>query len=248
MSKKSLKQRMKEKQAELKSRGGSGNILFLKADTTVRVRILNMGEEEEFIKEVTQFYLGGEIKGVISPVTFDEPCAIFEEFQRLRNSSDADDKELAKKFNIRKRYLAYCVIYKDLKGKEVDESSPKFVLLTNTMYQDIIELYLDDDEWGDMSDPSDEGYDLKLKRTGSGMMDTEYYVTPCSKSPAPKPYANKVYNLEEEVKKLIPAYDETKETLAKFLGEDPHEEEEVPKKKKPVSKKRVKRVKKTDLD
>lgn len=249
MAKKSLKERLKEKKAELKSRGTGGNIVFLKDGDDLRVRILNMGEENEFIQEVTQFYLGGEIKGVISPETFGEPCAIYEEFQKLKTSKDPDDKDFSKKFNIRKRYLAYCIIYKDSKGKEVDPDSPKFVLLANSMYDKIIELYLDEDEWGNMTD-LDKGYDLKLKRTGSGKMDTEYSVSPCKETPWPKAFRGKVFNLEEEVRKLMPTYEETKELLARFLGGSipSDEEEDKPKKKKKIGKRVKKGKKKTDLE
>ena len=235
MAKKSLKEKLKEKAQELRTRGNSGNIFFLKADSKVRIRILNVGEEEEFIKEVSQFYLGEEIKGVISPVTFDEPCAIYEEYQKLASSKDAEDKELAKKFSPKKKYLAYCLIYKDMKGKEVDESSPKFVLLTSGVYQTIIELFLDEEEWGDMTRPDEEGYDLKISRTGSGKNDTEYTVTPCSKSALPKEFKSKVFDLDKEVKKIIPSYEETKDYLDKFLGnssDDDEDDDDKPKKNK----------------
>ncbi len=232
MAKKALKERLEKKKAELKSKGGQGAIYFQKPDTTVRLRILNMGEEEEFVKEVTQFYLGSEIKGVISPDTFGEPCAIVEAFEELKNSDDDDDKELAGKFPPRKRYLAYCIFYKDLKGKEVDENiSPKFILLTSGQYQDILELYLDDDEWGDMTDLED-GYDLKLGRTGSGKTDTEYTVNPCKPTRIPKEY-KKVYDLDEEVRKVIPTYEETEKYIAQYLGIDNEDEEDEDDESKP---------------
>ena len=239
MAKKSLKQRLAEKAAELKAKGGQGNIFYLKADTTVRVRILNMGEEAEFIKEIEQFYLGGDIKGVISPATFSEPCALAEGYDELVGTGEEDDKKLAEKLNRRKRYLAYCAIYKDTKGKELDDRSPRFVLLTEGQYQAIIDLYLDEDDWGDMTDPI-KGYDLKLKRTGSGKMDTEYFVTACPKTKAPEKFREEVYDLDAEVRKIMPTYEQTKEYLDKFLGMDisrePEEEDddmaEKPEKKK----------------
>lgn len=242
---KSLKERMKDKQSELKSRSESGNIIFLKPDTKLRVRILNMGQEEEFIKEVNQFYLGSDIKGVISPSTFGEPCHIYEAYEELSKSKDPEEKELAKQLNLRKKYLAYCLIYKDEKGKEVDDKSPKFVLLTAGMYQDIIDLYLDEDEWGDMTQPDENGYDLKLSRTGSGKTDTEYSVTPCSKKALPKPWSKKVYNLDEEVRKIMPTYEETQELLDKFLGSTSNDDDDDDKKKD--KKKDKKDKKKEDL-
>ena len=243
MAKKSLKERLQKKREELKTRSQSGNIFFIKADTTTRVRILPVGEDEEFVKEVTQFYLGSEIKGVISPTSLGEPCAIQEAYEELK-SGDDDDKGLAKKFAPKQRYLAFCLIYKDEKGKEVDENSPKFILLTAGLYQDILDLYLDEDEWGDMTDP-DEGYDLKLSRSGSTKTDTEYSVIACKNTPLPKAY-NKEYDLEEEIKKIIPTYEETQETIAKFLNIEDDDEDEKPKKGSKKSPK--KKLRKNDAD
>lgn len=238
----SLKERLKKKQAELKVRGQQGAIYFQRPDTTVRIRILNMGEEEEFVKEITQFYLGADIKGVVSPDTYGEPCAVMEGYEELKNSDEDDDKELANKFPPRMRYLAFCAFYKSETGGAVDEKlSPKFILLTSGVYQDILEKYLDETEWGDMTDPKD-GYDIKIVRTGSGKMDTEYSVTPCKPTRGPRGFRG-VYNLDEEVRKVMPTYEKTQEYLNQFLGLDPEEKDEKP----PIKKKVVKK-KRSDLD
>ena len=246
MAKESLKERLRKKQSELKSKGGSGNILFLKDGQTVRARVLPAGKEQEFVIEVIQFYLGSEIKGVISPATFGEPCAIYDAYNELKSSKDNEDKEMAKKFNPRRRYLAYCVLYKDDRGKEVDENSPKFVLLTSSQYQKILDLYMDEAEWGDMTQLDDNGYDLKFGRTGSGKMDTEYTVAPCKNTSCPKPFA-KTHDIVQEVHKIMPSFEETKELLDKFLGSSVIDEEEE-ESKKPTGKKKIKRVKKNDLE
>lgn len=239
----SLKEKLKDKKDELKSRSTGGDIVFVKDGDTRRIRILNMGEENEFIKEVEQFYLGNDIKGVISPSTFGEPCAISEGYEELKNSSDDTDVELAGKFSPRKKYLAYCVFYKDKQGKELDEeNSPKFILLSSGLYQSIIDYYLDEDEWGDMTDPQD-GYDLKVSRSGKGKMDTEYSVTACKNTPAPKEYRKKVYDLDDEVRKIIPSYEESEKLLNRYLGlKTSGDEDEKPKKKK------LKKKKKSDAD
>jgi len=237
MAKVALKDRLKKRLEEQKSKRQVGAIYYQKPDTTIRVRILNMGEEEEFIKEVTQFYLGSELKGVISPSTFGEPCAVAEGYEELKNSDDDDEKELAGKFPPRNKYLAFCLFYKDEKGKEVDDNlSPKFILLTGGEYQDILELYLDEDEWGDMTDP-EAGYDIKIARTGSGKMDTEYSVKPCKPTDCPKGFEGP-YDLDEEIRKIMPSYEKTKEYLDKFLGLDPDEEDEPKPKKKIIKKKK----------
>jgi len=258
MAKKLLKERLREKKDELKSRGELGSIIFVKDGETRRIRILPTGEENDFIIEVDQFYLGSDIKGVISPATFNEPCAIMEAYEELKNSEDDDDKELASKFFPRKRYLAYCAFYKDKNGKELDEDlSPRFILLTSGLYQEIIDLYLDEDEWGDMTDP-DNGYDLKISRSGKGKTDTEYTVNPCKPTSVPRKFKKKVYDIEAEVRKIIPSYEETEKYINKFLGLDAEEEEEEesnPKRSsrtsggtKRVIKKKVVKKKRTDAD
>jgi hypothetical protein len=69
-----------------------------------------------------------------------------------------------------------------------------------------------------MTNPED-GYDLKLTRTGTGQFDTEYNANPCQKTRMPKPYRKETYDLEKEAKKIIPSYDETKDIIDKFLNE-----------------------------
>jgi hypothetical protein len=234
-----LKERLKKRLEEEKNKRTAGDIFFQKPNTTVRIRILDMGEENEFIQEVTQFYLGSEIKGVLSPATFNEPCAISETYEELKNSKDDEERELAAKFSPRSRYLAYCAFYKDKDGKELDENlSPKFMLLSSGVYQKILELYLDENEWGDMTDP-EEGYDLKIIRTGSGKTDTDYDCTPCKPTRSPRIFRKKVYDLVEEVRKIMPNYDKTKSLLEQYLGADPEDE-------KPTTGRR--RRKKSDAD
>lgn len=237
--KESLKERLKRRREELKNRGSGGDLIFIKADTEIRVRILPVGEENEFIKEVVHFYLGSDIKGVISPATFGEPCAIMEAYEQLKSSDDDDDRELASQFSPKSRYLAPVAVYKDLKGKQLDEEKTgKFVLITGGLYQEILDKYLDEDEWGDMTDPVT-GYDLKLKRTGSGKMDTEYFLTPCKPTPAPKGWKSKVFDIDEELRKIMPSYEETQRLVNQYLnlGSSDLDEDEDEKPKKPKSSK-----------
>jgi hypothetical protein len=242
MAKTLLKDRLKKRREEIKAKSQSGNIFFIKADTSVRVRIIGGDENEEFLKEVTQFYLGQELKGIISPVTIKEPCGIMESYDELKSSKNDDDKTLAKTFVPKQRYLAFCIIYKDEAGKVVDEqNSPKWVLCTGGMYQDIIDLYLDETDWGDMTD-RDNGYDLKFSRIGSGKTDTEYSVSPCKNTPFPKAFKNKEYDLDKELRNIIPSYEETKNIIAQFLNLPPEEEEDT----KNKSKKKL--LRKTDAD
>lgn len=237
----SLAKRLAKKQKELTEKKSKGNVLFLKEGTT-RIRILPTGHDNDFISEVTHFYLGGDIKSVYSPSTFDEPCALLEAYNDLKKSKDEDDKDLAKKLVPKKAYLMPVVIYSDEKGKNIDhENSGKLMKITTGVYQEIIDLFLDTDEAGDMTDPKN-GYDLKIKRIGKGQFDTEYSVLPCKPTKLDKKYAKPV-DLEKLVKAEIPSYDETKEKLEAFLGMSDDDEDDDKK-----SSKKNKKKKKSELD
>lgn len=236
--KESVRERLAKKRKEIAERGKGLNFLILK-EGTMRFRCLPVGEEQEFGIEVTQFYLGPNIKGVMSPSTIGLPCAIMEKYQELKDSKKASDKALAKKMSPKKKTMIPVIVYADLKGKEVDEEKStkdgKLFLITSGIYASMIDSYLDEDDWGDFTDPEN-GYDFKIKRTGSGRFDTEYDINPCPKSPTPKAYRNLVVDLDEMVKTIIPTYEETEEKLAEYLNEGPEEdedeEEERPKRKK----------------
>lgn len=111
-----------------------------------------------------------------------------EKFQELKNSDDPDDKALASKLVPKRKYLIGVIGYKDTKGKEIDpDRVDKPMMVPRSVYQDIIDLYLDEEDWGDMTDPI-EGYDVKITRTGSGKNDTSYSVSPCQKTKLDKKY------------------------------------------------------------
>lgn len=231
LKKKSMKQRLKEKREELKRKSSGSSIIRQKDEGTMRVRILPTGEDNDFVQEIIQFWLGQELKGLISPATFGEPCAVMESYQELKDSDDEDDKDLAKGMMPKNRYVIPVLVYADDKGKKINtELSGKLLQITNGLYQSIIDLYLDDDEWGDMTDPK-KGYDLKITRDGKGMTDTTYTVQPCKNTPIAKEY-RKPIALEELVRKDIPTYEETVAIRNSYLNGSGEEEEKTKKSKK----------------
>ena len=244
----STKEKMLARKKALESKGNGGGLVFPKEGTT-RVRIKSPGDDKELGFEVVQFYLQG-IGGFISPATFDEPCPFMEKYQQLKESNDEDDKELAKRLVPRRRFIIGGIIYKDDKGKEVDyEGQDKGVLIAGQVYQDIIDLYLDEDEAGDMTDPIT-GYDIKIVRTGSGRFDTSYSVRACKPTKLGKAY-RKPMDLEEIVRNQIKSYDELEEELNKFLNESPVDDdapvEKISKKKKVTSDKKKKKKYHSDI-
>jgi len=237
---KTLKQRLKEQKEELKRRSSGSNIFRQKDEGTLRVRILPVGEGNDFAREITQFWLGDTIKGVISPETFNESCAIYDKYNELKNSKDDVDLEIAKKIVPRRKFVIPVLVYTDDKGKKVNtDDTGKLLQITNGLYQEIIDLYLDEDDWGDMTDPS-KGYDLKITREGKGKTDTSYSVMPCKNSPLPKEFRKDI-SLDELIREEVDTYEQTEEKLGQFLGtaftDEDEEEEETPRRKKKKSSK-----------
>jgi len=235
MAKSSLKDRLKKKRDELATKGGGGSVLYIKEGTT-RIRILPI-KDEELAYEVTHFYLNEKLKGIYSAATFDEDCPAMNTYQELKNSKDDDDQELAKKLSPKKAYLIPVVVYEDDKGKKIDkEKAGKLMKISNGVYQSIIDLYLDEDDWGDMTDPKD-GYDIKIIRSGKGKNDTEYSVMTCKNSPLDKEYAKTKVDLKAMVRGLIEPYDVVQGKIDEFLGIDSDDDDDdEPKKKKKSSK------------
>lgn len=223
LPKKSLRERMMEKKKKLAEKGGGGFILRQKDEGTIRIRILPTGDD--FSHEITTFYLDG-IGGCNSPATFGEPCALTDAYNELKSSSDDSDKELAKGLVPRQKVVIPIIWYKDQKGKEVDEeNSMRLLQIAGGVAQDLIDLYLDEDEWGDMTDPEN-GYDIKITRTGMGRLDTSYSVMACKNTPLPKKYRKTVVDLEDMVRKQIDSYEKTVELRDKFLGIDGDDDDE----------------------
>lgn len=230
----STKEKMLARKKQLESKGNGSGLVFPK-EGTLRMRIKSPGDDQELGIEVIQFYLGKDLGGVLSPATFDEPCPFMEKYQELKNSKDDDDKELAKLLVPKRRYVIGGLVYSDEKGSKPDyEGKDKGVMVPRSVYQDIIDLYLDEDEAGDMTDPKD-GYDIKIIRSGSGKMDTTYSARACKPTKLDKKYQGTV-DLERIVRSQIKSYDELEEILAKFLNESPgssdEDDEDKPKKKK----------------
>jgi hypothetical protein len=203
------------------------------------MRPLPVGDEVDWACEVVFFFLGREVGGVISPATFGDKCPIMAKYQKLSKSSDPDDRAMAKRFKPSTKWAVPHIRYRDEKGKEVDtDNNEKIALLARSQYQDLLDLYLDEEQ-GDFTNPK-EGYDIKYKREGKGQMDTEYTCLPCKPTALPKPFSKKTYDPIEMTKKCILPYEELKAKLEQFLGGAGDEENEAPRSKKKEVKKKKK--------
>lgn len=244
----SLRERLEKKRKEISERGKGLKFLVLK-EGTMRVRVLPVGEEQEFGMEIIQFYLGAQIKGVISPATMGLPCPIMDKYNELKDSKNPSDKALAKKLSPKKRIMVPVIVFSDKKGKDVDTEKStdkgKLFMITSSIYASMLDHYLDEDDWGDFTD-IDEGYDFKITRTGTTQFDTEYSLSPCPKTPCPKPYRSLVVDLNQMVSNILPTYEEAEEKLSEYLNESPESDEEEEEKPRRPKRKGIK--KDTDSD
>ena len=228
----SIKEKLLARKKKLAEKGTSSAFIFPKNGTT-RVRILSAGPDNEPALELVRFYVNGH--SVFSPATFEEPCPFMEEYKRLKDSNDEDDKKLAKKLVPSRRYVLGCIIFKDAKGQEMDyNGEPRLLMVPSSVYQDIIEYWLDEDEAGDMTDPNT-GYDIKIERSGSGQFDTTYSVRACKPTKIEKSLL-KTVDLEEMVRSQIKSYDELESELNDFLNNDTSSEDEDGEKQKSSTK------------
>jgi hypothetical protein len=143
---------------------------------------------------------------------------MLEKVADLKQSKGASATDLIKALKLKPRYLIPVLVYKDERGKDVDtEQDGKMVQITGGLYGQLIDFFLDPD-LGDFTDP-EEGYDIKIKRTGKGKTDTEYSVSAMRPSKIPDKYDTEV-DLEGMVKAVIPSYEEVEEKLAEFLASE----------------------------
>lgn len=229
-----MRKKMEERKKKIKTGGGGLGYIIIK-EGTKRLRPLPVKTDEEPGYEIQQIYLGKDLGGgFISPASVGKKCAFVEFYTENIKSKDKVKKAIATAIAPKQRFVMPVAAFADLKGKEIDDrDSPKLVLITGGLYQSCIDLFLDNDDWGDFTDP-DDGYDLKFSRTGTGKFDTEYTVMPCSKTKLPKKFRGKTYDAVEMLKAIIPSYEETKEKLKEFMAafdEEPEEDDDAPKKK-----------------
>jgi hypothetical protein len=238
MSEDKLKEKLRKRQEALKKGSGSYDYFVIKEGTT-RMRPLPAPKNKDWAVEIIHFYLGGEIKGLISAQSFGERCAVYEYWEKLKKSKKESDQKLADKIKPKQKYMAAHIKYNDDKGKDIDrKAGAKLLLLHKGMYQTLLDFYLDDEK-GDFTSAK-LGYDIKYKRQGTGQMDTEYTVLDCKPSRLDPEFASERYDPEAMAKELTKSYDESLEILEKFLksekkkpqGEDGDDEERPRKKKK----------------
>lgn len=218
---KDLKTRLREKKEKIEAGGGNFNYFLQTKPGRMRMRLVPVGEDNDWGLEIIHFYPSKEIGGIISPASFGEKCALNALYEKLMAGS-SKDKEIAKKMNRKKKYVSLAYRFKDEEGKEPDvEAGVKPLLYTKDPYLTLLDEFLEDT--GDFTHPL-EGFDVIFMRKGTGQMDTKYTAKLAKKSTKCLKAFRGPYNLEEEIRKTMPSYDQTKEIRDKWLNGSSTEE------------------------
>ncbi len=263
-TKKKMSAAMREKLLKTKKSLESGGIYISNKDlTSMRVRLLPCGVDDAPGLPVHKFYVqardfegpeknGKEQRSTLSPRTFGMRCPVHEALNTLYNGNK-DDKKLAKGVNQSVEYWM-AVIDRDEEGT-VSEPNIRILQGKKTVYKQIINQMVDDDDYDDFTDVVD-GRDIRIKKSGTGL-DTEWSIKPYDSEPLHEDEAmaeaiieaNEAFNLKS---KLNEVNWEVIEAIYEFLtgdempewyaeqepsddddsDDDDSDEEEAPKKKK----------------
>lgn len=237
--KKALRKKLLAKKEKLKNSGGFKT--FIVKEGTTRFRILATGDESDWSESITTFFLGKKHGTVISPSSpvIGGKCALLREYEKLSSSKSESDRKFASRLKPGQKFVVAAYRYKDEKGKEVDtENGVKLLVVGKGIINQLIDLFLDEDEAGDFTDEQN-GYDIKIVRTGSGKNNTEYDARPCKPTKIYKKYKG-IYDLGKMIQEIAPSYEETKAILKDFKNspEDEDEDDNTSKKEKSGKKKK----------
>ncbi len=158
--------KLKKYREKLKS---GGNWFKIKDGESKIVRVLPSKDPEDFFfKEVGQHYLNDRYY-TCPKITNGEACPVCETVEELRDSSEKEDKELAKDLSAGRKWIILLVDRSDSKPTIRPYRSPKAII-------DVLTRDFLDEDYEDILDPF-EGRDYKFEREGSGKS-SEYDASP----------------------------------------------------------------------
>jgi len=169
---------------------GSGTFFKAKEGKN-QVRILPpWSKKGVWFKEATLHYGVADKKAYPCLKMFGKECPICNKAEELQEGSD-EDRKIAGRLKPKTKYYVNIVDRKSGKVKIWGFSAKILGTLLS---------YVGDPDYGDITDP-EEGYDVVIDRTGSGMTDTKYEVR-CRPKPSEidsENWENEMHNLDTEV-------------------------------------------------
>lgn len=153
---------------------GGDFVAFKEGSTVIRVLPPRAGEKTPFYS-VEQHYIN--VPGSAQSVRFacprkmaKRPCKACNQAEKLRNNGNPVDADMAKEFWPRRRTFVNVI------DRATPEKGPRIAALPKTVYEALINLRQDRAAGGNFSDPY-EGFDIVVRRKGTGKFDTEYTVS-----------------------------------------------------------------------
>lgn len=207
------------------AKGDSGFWKPKEGSNTIRI-LPEVGTMETFFVVAGTHYLGADQVFACAHINSDEQveCPLCEVNRLLWRAGEQDE---AKKWRAGKSFLMNVIVRGEEKDGPQIYAAPKTVL-------DALYALIMDPEIGDVSDP-EEGYDIKIERTGKDIT-TKYSVRE-AKNPSPlsadaddiEKWLNDAEDLEAYRKARIPNYAETakKSGASVFLELDDDDEEDA---------------------
>jgi hypothetical protein len=163
---------------ENKTPENNSNILFLKKGVT-QLRVLPAySETGQWFREVREvpLFLEGKFRPQVSPSTIGKPCPFTQEGQKLYNLGGEENVEKAKKFRPRAGYIFNVLVHSTPDGVVDVNECVKVLKCGVKVYRQILDFDQDiAGGWGDITN-LENGFDLRITRTGTGRNDTEYVV------------------------------------------------------------------------
>lgn len=107
-----------------------------------------------------------------------EACPVCELMKKMKKSRDPSERENAGDLYPKFRVIAQVAIRKfDDKGNIVETVGPKKIGIGKKVFEKLVKLRKNPD-YGDITDPSPNGVDITISRTGTTMNDTTYEAVP----------------------------------------------------------------------
>jgi len=111
-----------------------------------------------------------------------EKCPVCETMKMMKKSRDSKDRENAEDLFPKFRVFAQVAVrVMDAKGAIKDTVGPLKTGFGKTIFDKLVKLAKNPD-YGDITDPSEHGFDIEISRQGTGKSDTKYDAIPCRKS------------------------------------------------------------------
>lgn len=227
-----IRERLTSLQSEKKKQSSSSSynkelIWKPEADGKYVIRIVPYAHDTSmpFIELLHYYNLKGKI-GYLSPASFGDPDPILEFTDKLKQSSEKEDRKLA--YGMQPKLRTYAPVL--VRGEE--EKGVRFWGFGKTVYEQLL-TYMADDDYGDITDLS-EGRDITIEyvaptRDKSGKVvdfgKTTLIVKPKQTKVTTDPAIIQLIKEQPAITDAysVPTYEELEEALQEFLSPDKEE-------------------------